>query len=313
MNFDKACFGRQPMIERAPAVLGAHDFKGTLRSTLEKSLGLSRQIVWPGASAAAHVIDSVEGDSLVRAQNAQLHFTWNSGYIGGIARCGGVVRAYGNRPCRATVIPAGCEVDYIMERSNFRLLSIEFAPQFLLRSCELEHLKNIEIVESWDYDDPLCWELAKAIYKECADEAPQGFLYSETAMTLLALQVARKLSTHAPPSKFIGRGGLSPVLLRRACEYMMQRMCDNISLQEVAAAVALSTGHFAFAFKRSLGMAPHAWLRRRRIDQAKRLLRETELGLTAIALSVGYANQSAFGVAFKKETGHTPADYRRTG
>jgi AraC family transcriptional regulator len=311
-NFDRSGLGQQARIERAPAVLGTRKFEGTLRSTLKKSLGLSRQIMWPGASAAAHVINSIAGDSLVKVQNVQLHFTWNLGYIGGIARSRGVDRSYGNRICRADVLPAGSEVEYIMERSNFKLLSIQFDPRFLLRSCELEHPEDIEIIETWDYEDPLGWELAKIIYKECADEAPQGFLYSETAMTLLALRVVRGASAHIPPFSVSGRGGLSPTHLGRACDYMMERMCDDISLQDVATAVGLSAGHFAFAFKRSLGVTPHAWLRRQRIDRAKRLLRDPTLDLTTIALTVGYANQSAFGVAFRRETGHTPGDYRRT-
>jgi len=311
-HFDTTRFGRQAKIERAPAVLGSRNFEGTVRSNLEENIGLSRKIIWTGASAAAHVIDSIEGDSLVKAQNVQIHFTWNLGYIGGVARSGGITRVHGNRLRRAYILPAGCEVEFNLEKSHFSLLSIEMDSPFLLRSCELEHLQNIEIIETWDYNDPLCWELANVIYRECVDEAPQGFLYSETAIILLALNVVRKLSTYVPPFNIIDRGGLSPVLLRRSCDYMMQRVRDDISLQEVAAVVGLSAGHFTFAFKRSVGITPHAWLRRQRIDQAKRLLRDPELDLTTIAMRVGYANQSAFGVAFKRETGHTPAAFRRT-
>lgn len=310
-KFNQSHFGGEARIERTPAVLGAHNFKGTLRSSLEKRLGLARQISWPGASATTHEIDSIRGDTLVKTENVQFNFTWNLGYIGGIARSGGVARAYENRLRRATVIPAGREVEYIMEKSNFRLLSVQFEPRFLLRSCELEHLQDIEIIETWDYDDPLSWELAKVIYKECADEAPQGFLYSETAMTLLAQRVSRNVSTRDSTADIIDRGGLSPALLRRACDYMMERMSYDISLREVAALIDISAGHFAFAFKRSLGITPHAWLRRQRINQARSLLRDPALSLTTIALSVGYANQSAFGVAFKRETGRTPADFRR--
>jgi len=73
----------------------------------------------------------------------------------------------------------------------------------------------------------------------------------------------------------------------------------------------LSPGHFAFAFKQSTGVAPHAWLRRQRIDRARALLRDQDVSLTSVAQSVGFATQSAFGVAFKKETRSTPAAWRR--
>jgi AraC family transcriptional regulator len=240
-----------------------------------------------------------------------MHFAWNSGFIGGIARSGGKTRIHGNRLRYAYVIPAGSQIEFILERSNFNLLSIEFGEQFLSRSCELEHAPHLEIIETWDYNQPLCWELANAIFKECMDEAPQGLLYSETAMTLLAMHVVRALSTHVTPLNMSARGALAPVLLRRACDYMMLRLGDDVSLHEVAAVTGLSAGHFSFAFKRSLGVTPYAWLRRQRIERAKALLRDPELSLPAIASIVGYANQSALGVAFKRETGQTPTDWRR--
>jgi AraC family transcriptional regulator len=91
---------------------------------------------------------------------------------------------------------------------------------------------------------------------------------------------------------------------------MMSRLGDDISLQEVAASVHLSTGHFSTAFKQSLDVAPHAWLRRQRIEQAKTLFYDPDLDLAQIAMILGYANQSSFGVAFKRETGLTPMQWR---
>jgi AraC family transcriptional regulator len=92
---------------------------------------------------------------------------------------------------------------------------------------------------------------------------------------------------------------------------MASRLGDDISLSEIASISGLSPGHFSFAFKQSTGMAPHAWLRRQRIDRAKALLCDRDLRISSIAPAVGFANQSAFGVAFKKETGLTPTAWRR--
>jgi AraC family transcriptional regulator len=74
----------------------------------------------------------------------------------------------------------------------------------------------------------------------------------------------------------------------------MDRLGDDVSLQEVAASVGLSVGHFSTAFKQSLGVAPPAWLRRQRIERAKILLHDPDLDL------LSYATQSSLGVAFKK-------------
>jgi AraC family transcriptional regulator len=141
--------------------------------------------------------------------------------------------------------------------------------------------------------------------------ARQGLLYSETAATLLALHVVRSLSNQVRTTNPVSRGGLAPAILRRVCDCMISHLSDDISLSELAAIGGLSVGHFAFAFKQSTGVSPHAWLRRRRIDTAKALLCSRDLNLSSIAASIGFANQSAFGVAFRKETGMTPTAWRR--
>jgi AraC family transcriptional regulator len=92
---------------------------------------------------------------------------------------------------------------------------------------------------------------------------------------------------------------------------MVDRLAENVSLSEVAGIADLSLAHFSFAFKTSMGVAPHAWLRRQRVDRAKTLLLDPGLTLSAVALLVGFSTQSAFGAAFKRETGWAPAAWRR--
>src|SRR5258706_4842076 len=156
----------------------------------------------------------------------------------------------------------------------------------------------------------MSWQLFGVIYDECTSRAPQGTLYAETAATLLPMHLVRNPSTVTPMLKEICRGGLPQSGFHRACDYIMSRLGEDISLHEVAASVQLSTGHFATAFKQSLGVAPHAWLRRQRIEQGKTLLHDPNLNLTQIAIILGYANQSSFGVEFKRETGLTPTQWR---
>jgi AraC-like DNA-binding protein len=52
--------------------------------------------------------------------------------------------------------------------------------------------------------------------------------------------------------------------------------------------------------------------RRRSGRRAKALLLDPNLSLSAVALLVGFSSHSAFGAAFRRETGWTPAAWRRT-
>jgi AraC family transcriptional regulator len=294
----------------SPSVIGARSFKGTVRTDFVAEKIVSRQLKCSGACAAAHGIESLEGCSLVKIRNLQLHFSWNASHVSGIARARGRSRSYDNRPRYLYVVQSPTELQFEMEKSTFKELAIEFDQSFIWRTCEAPDSRAIEIPEMWACEEPLYWELAKVVYKECMEGAPNGSLYGETALTLLALHLARNAGNCRVPN-LVGRGGLSPTALRRSCEYMVGRLDEDVSLAAIAFVTGFSPGHFAYAFKRSMGISPHAWLRHQRIEKAKDLLRDHSLEITTIAPAVGYATQSAFGVAFKKETGRTPLEWRR--
>jgi AraC family transcriptional regulator len=294
------------------AMFSAAGHPDTVWSDVKGSVDHSNSIEWVGGIAASHTIRKVSGAAEVRTHSVGLHFSWNSGYVEADAVSGKRVWSYKNRPRYGLVLPPGSNVEFtIKEKSNYRFLAMELEHQYLLRAAELQHLGSVEFIETWEYEHPLTWHLAEAIFEECESEARQGLLYSETAVTLLALHVARDLSNRLTHVNLRARGGLPPATLRRARDYMVSRLSEDLSLSEIASATGLSPGHFAFAFKQSMGIAPHAWLRRERVDTAKALLRNRDLGIGAIAISVGFANQSAFGVAFRKETGLTPTAWRR--
>lgn len=293
-------------------MFSAPGHQDTIWSDVKGSVLHSNMIQWTGGVAATHAIGKVDGAAEVRTRTLGLHFSWNAGVAEADAASGKRVWAYKNRPRYGLMLPPGTNVEFrIKEKSNYRFLAMEFDPAYFLRAAELDHVNSAEFVETWEHDHPLAWHLAEAIFEECESGARQGLLYSETAATLLALHVVRDLSNRASPKGLVRRGGLSPVVLRRACDYMRGRLGDDISLSELAAICGLSVGHFVFAFKQSMGISPHNWLRRQRIDTAKALLRDPELSLSFIANSVGFANQSAFGVAFRKETAMTPSKWRR--
>jgi AraC family transcriptional regulator len=107
------------------------------------------------------------------------------------------------------------------------------------------------------------------------------------------------------------RGALASWQLRRAQEAMMTNLGGNITLSEVANECGLSLSYFMRAFKRSTGDAPHRWLLRQRVQHAKTLLRETQMGLAEIAIVCGFADQSHFTRVFGAHTGQAPGVWRR--
>lgn len=84
----------------------------------------------------------------------------------------------------------------------------------------------------------------------------------------------------------------------------------NITFDEIASAVHLSSSHLAALFKAKAGISYIKYLTSRRIEHAKTLLRTSNLTVADVAEAVGYQTVSNFYRLFQRETGMTPTAYR---
>jgi AraC-like DNA-binding protein len=83
------------------------------------------------------------------------------------------------------------------------------------------------------------------------------------------------------------------------------------TLQSLAERVGLSRSVFALRFRKTVGAAPMEYLTRWRMLLAADRLQSSADGLTAIAQSLGYESESAFGKAFRRVMGCSPRHYSR--
>lgn len=103
--------------------------------------------------------------------------------------------------------------------------------------------------------------------------------------------------------------GQEPQAVARAKELLAASLCEPLALEQLAQAVNLSPFHFARVFRRATGLPPHAWLRQRRLEQARALLRGGCAPLE-VALRLGFADQSHLSRQFKQAYGIAPGAYR---
>jgi AraC-like DNA-binding protein len=113
------------------------------------------------------------------------------------------------------------------------------------------------------------------------------------------------------PEPELARGGLPPATLRRIRDYVDAHLDQGIDLGSLAATAALSPYHFARSFKQSEGVTPHGYILERRIAKARKLLTETNLGQSEIALATGFADQSHFARRFRQAVGVSPGQFRK--
>ena len=106
------------------------------------------------------------------------------------------------------------------------------------------------------------------------------------------------------------RGGLSPSVTRRVCDYIEGHLDEKIRLDGLAALAGLSTDYFARAFHQSVGVPPHSYLLRRRLEHVEHMLRETHAPLSEIALATGFSDQSHLARHFRRWAGMSPRQVR---
>jgi AraC family transcriptional regulator, transcriptional activator of pobA len=103
----------------------------------------------------------------------------------------------------------------------------------------------------------------------------------------------------------------SEPLLAAVFEFIEERYQDPISLATIAGAVGLTPGYLTTVVRRKTGRSVQRWITERRMAEARRLLRETDLSMELIAASVGYRHPSYFIKHFRRDHAVTPAVWRR--
>jgi AraC-like DNA-binding protein len=139
-------------------------------------------------------------------------------------------------------------------------------------------------------DEALVWQIAEALVRLRAG-----------TQALAAKLPAVKASTREELWRRIQRG-------RNVMEGSLGRPLD---LNQVAREATLSPFHFHRGFTRLFGETPHAYLTRRRMEQAAGLLQATEMPVTEVCLAVGYQSPGAFSTLFRKHSGVSPREFRR--
>ena len=99
--------------------------------------------------------------------------------------------------------------------------------------------------------------------------------------------------------------------LKQVTDWIAEHLTEDLNLDQLSAQVGLSKFHFHRLFKRAVGVSPSRYHIDLRMNEARRLLRETKNSVVDVALDVGYTNPSHFAKLFRRETGLTPSDYRR--
>lgn len=98
--------------------------------------------------------------------------------------------------------------------------------------------------------------------------------------------------------------------IEKALRYIRKHYREPIEVLDVARKVNLSLHHFSRLFKLNVGYSPHEYIVLLKLNEAKNLLKSTELSVEQVAFTVGYEYATSFTAVFTRKVGITPKKFR---
>ena len=174
-----------------------------------------------------------------------------------------------------------------MDRSALRLLHQDFL------QLVYSYLQRHEIQAHTLYQDPVSQQLQQLADSSSFDMIKWASYVADTAF------------------KCVSEVRQTGTVVSHAEAYIREHFREDISRDDVAAAVYVTSSYLSRVFRTETGMKITDFLTRCRIEEAKRLLRTTDQSVSDIAVESGFESFSYFSTVFKKVVGMTPVQYRK--
>jgi AraC family transcriptional regulator len=237
--------------------------------------------------------------------------------------CSGVVRRTGggqrqetrSRAGKIWLSPAGIAMHEISITAPQRVLHL-YLPAQPFRSLaydDLPWILSYSLRYLADIEDEMIRHIGLAILSEMATETAAGRMLVETSALALSVRLAHSYAEPVSVGPLRLRSHrLDQIRLRRVLDYIAEHLDQNMTIAQLANVACLSPFHFARMFRATMGVAPHRYVSQQRLERAMVLLAEARQPLSDIALSSQFSSQASFNRAFRRATGMTPGEYRRS-
>ena len=160
--------------------------------------------------------------------------------------------------------------------------------------------------------DDVIRQMGQSLLWELSHETAASRMYVEIASLALAARLVQKYSDGGPPVPIeTSTHGLDQLRLRRVLDYIAANIENDLALCDLAQIAGYSPFHFARKFTLTMGVPPHRYVSRMRLQKAMAELAAGKLALAQIALNAQFSSQSSFTRAFHRATGVTPKAFRR--
>ena len=167
-----------------------------------------------------------------------------------------------------------------------------------------------------DNDELLCALSPPPLSSVILNSRRSGWLAAEALDLMMRGKRVPAVVTHVPPLGVATRQStetmaVDDVQVAKAVRFIRERACSGIDVSDVLRACPMSRRALEQRMKSVIGRTPHAEILRVQIARARQLLAATALALPEVAEKCGFRHAEYLSVAFKRETGVAPSEYRR--
>ena len=168
---------------------------------------------------------------------------------------------------------------------------------------------KLRVFNRFQARDPQIEHIGWALKAEMENGYPSGRPYMDAMATGLAARIVRNHSSLARTPRAI-KAAMPGRKLKAVLGYIEDNLGRDLGLGEIAGVAGLSVSHFKTLFRKSLGMPPHQYLIRRRVERAAMQLRRGRMPIGQIALENGFCHQSHLALHTRRVLGLTPQELR---
>jgi AraC family transcriptional regulator len=170
---------------------------------------------------------------------------------------------------------------------------------------------NLRIFNRFQARDPQIEHIGWALKAEMESGYPSGRAYTDALATGLAARIVRDHSSSARASRAM-KAAMPGRKLKAVLGYIEDNLERDLGLKEIADVAGLSVSHFKTLFRKSLGLPPHQYLIRRRVERAAIQLRGGKTPIGQIALENGFCHQSHLALHTRRVLGVSPQELKNT-
>lgn len=168
-----------------------------------------------------------------------------------------------------------------------------------------------EAIRTFDLSDKRL--LIQGILFKSKDHLPGG---EQSIFLRLQLMLIELLRRHAFPTesteRFLTGAGAEDPLCRSIIAYLEQHICENPDMGAICEHVCFSRSYVSRHFSKVCGIPLSQYFNKMKMEEAKRLIRETRYSFTEISERLMLANSHYFSTLFKKYVGMSPTEYKQS-